>query len=81
MILQYIIFIDFCRHSMDAAICLWLVYIDNEYKTPRSLDEYKTRSRVFTSTSRIGTILNMWLNDLMSNMLETTWLPVDDVNC
>jgi len=38
MILQYIILIDFCRHSMDAAICLWLVYIDNEYKTPRSLD-------------------------------------------
>jgi len=41
----------------------------------------ETRSRVFISTSRIGTILAMWLNDLMSNMVETTWLPVNDVNC
>ena len=41
----------------------------------------ETRSRVFISTSRIGTILAMWINELMSNMVETTWLPVNDVNC
>ena len=41
----------------------------------------ETRSRVFISTSRIGTILAMWINESMSNMVETTWLPVNDVNC
>ena len=41
----------------------------------------ETRSRVFISTSRIGTILAMRIDDSMSNMVETTWLPVDNVNC
>ena len=41
----------------------------------------ETRSRVFISVPRIGTILAMRINELMSNMVETTWLPVDDVNC
>ena len=41
----------------------------------------ETRSRVFITTSRNGTILAMRINDSMSNMVETTWLPVDDVNC
>ena len=41
----------------------------------------ETRSRVFISTSRIGMILAMWINESMLNMVETTWLPVNDVNC
>ena len=40
----------------------------------------ETRSRVFISVPRIGTILAMWMNESMSNMVETTWLPVNDVN-
>ena len=41
----------------------------------------ETRSTVFISTSRNGTILAMRINESMSNMVETTWLPVNDVNC
>ena len=41
----------------------------------------ETRSRVFIFVPRIGTILAMWMNESMSNMVETTWLPVNDVNC
>ena len=41
----------------------------------------ETRSRVFISTSQNGMILTMRINESMSKMVETTWLPVDDVNC
>ena len=56
---------------MGAAICLWLVYnIVNTKLLAAWMVE--TRSRVFISTSRIGTILAMWINESMSNMVETT---------
>ena len=38
------------------------------------------RSRVLISTSWNNTILSMRINVLKSNMVETTWLPVNDVN-
>ena len=67
-------------HSMDVAICLWIVHYIMITKFLAAW-MVETRSRVFISTSRTCTILSMRMNVSKSNMVETTWLPVNDLYC